>query len=157
MDSIRSEMDDQGMESAAERVARARGLVRGEAAGAAFVYPKAFSFLGDVDMETGVVIARGHELEGESIAGRVMIYPETKGSSGGCIVLMTLAKTGMQPAAIVLQKPADPNIVEGAILAGIPLLCEPDIDVVSAIPHGARVAVSSEGGGAGEIRWEVAN
>jgi len=144
------------LEQVAERVAKARGIVRGEAVGEAFVYSKAFSFLGDVDMDTGAVIARGHEREGESIAGRVMIYPETKGSSGGCIVLMTLAKSGRHPAAIVLQKPADPNIVEGAILAGIPLLCEPDVDLIGAIPHGARVTVTSEGGGAGEIRWSAA-
>ncbi len=126
---------------------KARGIVKGEAEGAAFVCQHAFSFLGDVDMDTGVIITRGGEHKGESIAGKVMIYPETKGSSGGCIVLMTLAKIGKQPAAIVLIKPADPNIVEGAILSGIPLVCEPELDLITLIPHGALVQVTSISGG----------
>ena len=129
---------------------RARGLVKRTVEGEALVCRKAFSFLGDVDMDTGVIIAKGHEHEGESIAGKVMIYPETKGSSGGCIVLMVLAKQGKQPAAIVLEKPADPNIVEGAILAGVSVVCEPEEDLVASVPNGAMVRVD---GAAGEVSW----
>lgn len=133
-----------------EQVIPARGIVKGRVTAPAFVCRKAFSFLGDVDMDTGEIIAKGHEHEGETIAGKVMIYPETKGSSGGCLVLMVLAKQNRQPAAIVLSKPADPNIVEGAILAGVPLLCEPRQDLISSVPHGALVTVD---GGSGEVRF----
>jgi len=125
-------------------------MVRGRVRGPALVCQKAFSFLGDVDMDTGVIIARGHEHEGESIAGKVMIYPETKGSSGGCVVLTVLAKQGKQPAAIVLSKPADPNIVEGAIVTGVALVCEPQEDVLTLVPNGALVTVD---GATGEISW----
>lgn len=134
----------------ADQVVRGRGMVKGEASGPALVCRKAFSFLGDVDMDTGEIIARGHEHEGESIAGRVMIYPETKGSSGGCVVLTVLAKQGKQPAAIVLEKPADPNIVEGAIVCGVALVCEPERSLVEAVPHEAVVAVD---GARGTVRW----
>ena len=132
-----------------EHVIKARGIVKGRVAAPAIVCHKAFSFLGDVDMDTGEIIAKDHEHEGETIAGKVMIYPETKGSSGGCLVLMVLAKQGKQPAAIVLSKPADPNIVEGAILAGVPLLCEPVEDLIAAIPDGTLVTVD---GATGEVR-----
>jgi predicted aconitase with swiveling domain len=130
----------------AERIIKARGLVKGRVTATALVCRKAFSFLGDVDMDTGEIIAKGHEHEGQTIAGKVMIYPETKGSSGGCVVLMALAKAGRQPAAIVLEKPADTNIVEGAILAGVPLLCEPETDLIAAIPNGASVVVDGAAG-----------
>ena len=123
-----------------------KGKVRGRVTGPAFVCHKAFSFLGDVDMDTGEIIAKDHEHEGESIAGKVMIYPETKGSSGGCVVLLALAKAGRQPAAIVLEKPADTNIVEGAIVAGVPLICEPETSLVDAIPNGASVTVDGAAG-----------
>jgi predicted aconitase with swiveling domain len=129
---------------------QARAMVRGRVSGPALVCHKAFSFLGDVDMDTGVIIARGHEHEGETIAGKVMIYPETKGSSGGCVVLTVLAKQGKQPAAIVLSKPADPNIVEGAIVTGVALVCEPQEDLLAAVPHGAMVTVD---GATGEVSW----
>lgn len=133
------------------RTIAARPVVKGRAEAEALVCQNAFSFLGDVDMDTGEIIAHRHEHQGRSIAGKVMIYPETKGSSGGCIVLMTLAKQGRQPAAIVLSKPADPNIVEGAILAGVSLVCEPAEDLIRQIPTGARVSVD---GTAGTVSWD---
>jgi uncharacterized protein len=136
----------------ADRTTTARPIVKGTVEAEALVCHQAFSFLGDVDMDTGEIIAKGHEHVGESIAGRVMIYPETKGSSGGCIVLMVLAKQGRQPAAIVLEKPADPNIVEGAILAGVTMVCEPEQDLIATIPNGARVRVD---GTTGEVSWSA--
>ena len=132
------------------RTVSARPVVKGRVEAEALVCKKAFSFLGDVDMDSGEIIAREHEHVGASIAGKILIYPETKGSSGGCIVLMTLAKQGRQPAAIVLAKPADPNIVEGAILAGVSLVCEPTEDLISLIPNGATVVVD---GTRGEVSW----
>jgi hypothetical protein len=125
-------------------------MVKGRVEGEALVCSKAFSFLGDVDMDTGEIIAKGHEHEGQTIAGKVMIYPETKGSSGGCVVLTVLAKQGKQPAALVLEKPADTNIVEGAILARVPLVCEPEEDLIRTVPNGARVTVD---GAAGTVRY----
>lgn len=133
----------------ADKVYRARGIVRGSAVGEALVSDHAFSFLGDVDMDTGEIIARGHEHEGRRISGKVLFYPETKGSSGGCVVLVVLARAGRQPAAIVLGKPADPNIVEGAIVAGVPLLCEPEQGLLDAVRTGDRVSVDAT---AGEVR-----
>lgn len=134
----------------AVRVVKARGVVKGKVRGPALVCRKAFSFLGDVDMDTGIIIAHGHEHEGQSIAGKVMIYPETKGSSGGCVVLTVLAKQGKQPAALVLEKPADPNIVEGAIVTGVVLVCEPAESLVAAVPNGRLVTVD---GATGEVSF----
>ena len=130
---------------------KCRKVVKGNVTGKALVCRKAFAFMGDVDMDTGVIIAKGHEHEGESIAGKVLIYPETKGSSGGCVVLMVLAKVGKQPAAIILEKPADTNIVEGAIIAKVALVCEPEDNVISLIRSGQTVAVD---GDKGVISWE---
>ena len=129
---------------------KCRGVVKGKVEGDALVCRKAFSFLGDVDMDTGIIIAKGHEHEGNSIAGKILIYPETKGSSGGCVVLTVLAKQGKQPAAIVLVKAADPNIVEGAIIANVALVCEPEEDVMRVVQTGTRITVD---GGEGVIEF----
>ncbi|MCU0726972.1 MAG: DUF126 domain-containing protein [Planctomycetes bacterium] len=127
------------------RTIRGRSVVRGTAEGEALVSSVPISFLGDVDMETGEIIAAGHPLRGMSIAGKVLVYPEAKGSSGGCVVLMSLAKAGRAPAAIVLMKPADFNIVEGAIVCGIPLLCEPEEDLLRTLPSGTPVRIGDVG------------
>jgi predicted aconitase with swiveling domain len=124
---------------------KCRGVVKGKVEAEALVCKNAFSFLGDVDMDTGIIIAKGHEHEGKSIAGKILIYPETKGSSGGCVVLTVLAKQNKQPAAIVLEKPADPNIVEGAIISGVILVAEPQ-NPISTIPNGSTIIVDANEG-----------
>ncbi len=124
------------------RVFKARKVVRGSAKGEAVVFPGSFSFLGDVDMETGEVLVAPNK--GVLLAGKVLIYSETKGSSGGCVVLMTLAKKGRAPAAIVTVKPADYNLAEGAILAYIPFVCDVDEAILREIKTGDKVSVDAE-------------
>ena len=123
-----------------------RKIVRGFAEGDAIVCPDSFSFLGDVDMDTGEIIAKGNPNRGVNLSGKVLIYKETKGSSGGCVVLMTLHKKGIAPAAIITIKPADYNLTEGAILCSIPFVCEPDTEILNEIKTGMRVRVNSDDG-----------
>jgi predicted aconitase with swiveling domain len=43
---------------------RGRGLVKGVGSGTAVVTKEAISFLGGVDSKTGVIVERGHKLQG---------------------------------------------------------------------------------------------
>lgn len=126
------------------RVFRGRKVVRGRAEGEAVVFPGGFSFLGDVDMDSGEVLVAPNK--GVSIAGKVLIFHESKGSSGGCVVLMTLAKKGRGPCAIISVKPADYNLAEGAILACVPFVGSVDESVLREVKTGEKVSVDAEGG-----------
>lgn len=128
------------------KIYRAKKIVKGKATGEAIVSPDSFSFLGDVDMDSGEIIAEGNPNKGLNVAGKVLIFKESKGSSGGCVVLMTLSKKGIAPSAIITVKPADYNLTEGAILCKIPFLCEPDGDILSEIKTGMKVNVNSDEG-----------
>jgi predicted aconitase with swiveling domain len=125
---------------------KARKVVRGEIVAEAIVCPGSFSFLGDVDMGTGEIVAEGNPNRGMLLKDKVLIYKETKGSSGGCIVLVTLARRGVAPAAIVTMKPADYNMAEGAILSKMPFVCSPEVDLLSEIRTGDRVRVNGDTG-----------
>ena len=125
---------------------KCRGVVKGIVVGEALVMKRSFSFMGDVDMDTSEIIARDHEHYGTRLAGRIMIYPETKGSSGGCVVLMSLYEQGRQPGAIVNTKMADHNLVEGAILSRVPLACLPETDPAGVIRTGDIVRLDAEKG-----------
>jgi predicted aconitase with swiveling domain len=127
-------------------VFRARKIVRGNVTAEAIVCPGGFSFMGDVDMATGEIVAEGNPNKGLSINGRILIYNETKGSSGGCVVLMTLARQGLAPAAIVTMKPADYNMAEGAILSKVPFMCSPDGDLLHEIKTGQVVQIDADSG-----------
>jgi len=123
-----------------------RKVVRGVAEGIAVVCPGSFSFLGDVDLGTGEIIATGNPNQGRILKDTVLIYRETKGSSGGVVVLQTLVTKGLAPAGIVTVKPVDYNLAEGAILSRIPFACEPDGDVLGHVESGQLVRLDADAG-----------
>jgi predicted aconitase/predicted aconitase with swiveling domain len=69
-----------------------------------------------VDPETGVVIDAHHDLHGQSIAGKVVLMPTSRGSCSGSGVLLELALNGHAPAALVFRE--DEEILTlGAVIA----------------------------------------
>lgn len=119
---------------------KGRAVVSGRVEGEALVSRTPFSFFLGVNTDTGVIIEEGHEHRGQSIAGRVLVYPFGKGSSGDCLRLWRCANNGVAPIAIINAKP-DPVHVQGAIIANIPMVCELDGDPVELIKTGDRVQV----------------
>jgi uncharacterized protein len=122
-----------------------KGILPGKARGRALIMKDPISFQGEID-EEGTIVVRGHPHAGENVAGKVLIYPEAKGSSGGCMMLRLLAKRGKKPAAIVNTRNLDPNLVEGAILADVPMLCFPKEDLYGILSSGDLVEVDGETG-----------
>jgi predicted aconitase with swiveling domain len=94
--------------------------------GVALVSTEPIGFLGGVDGDTGIVVEPGHPLEGESVAGRILVFPTGKGSTVGSYTLYRLARNGAAPAAIV-NREADPVVAVGAIIADIPMVDQVDI------------------------------
>lgn len=131
------------------REIKARGIVRGVAAGPALVSREPISFLGDLDITTGTIIGRLPSVEGKCVKGTVLVFPLTMGSAGAWRFLFQLFKHGTHPVALVTREPPDPSVVQGAILANIPVVCEPAEDVIATLTSGARIEVD---GGAGTIR-----
>ena len=122
-----------------------KGILPGKAVGAALVLREPIGFYGDIN-EAGYIIAKGNSHAGENISDKILIYPEAKGSSAGCMMLHLLAKCGKNPAGIVNTRHLDPNLVEGAILAGIPVLCYPERDPYPFISSGDMVEIDGETG-----------
>jgi len=102
-------------------ILKGRAIAKGIGKGEALVSPTPISFLGGVDAKTGVVVEKGHALEGKCIAGKVLVFPQGKGSTVGSYVMYQLAKNGKAPAAIVNEK-AEIIVAVGAIVAGIPMV-----------------------------------
>jgi len=96
-----------------------RIIYSGTAQGEALVTSQAISFFGGIDPETGVVVERGHELEGQCIAGKVLVFPTGKGSTVGSYTLYRLKHTGHAPLAI-LNAECETITAVGCIIAEIP-------------------------------------
>ncbi len=98
-----------------------RVIKDGVAEGEALVSPEPIGFLGGVDGATGLVTERGHPLEGQSVAGKVLVFPGGKGSTVGSYVLYQLARNRLAPAAIINQE-SEPIVAVGAIISDIPMV-----------------------------------
>ena len=103
-----------------------RVIKAGRAEGIALVSPEAIGFFGMVDAETGIVVEQGHPLQGESIGGRVLVFPTGKGSTVGSYSLYRLAKAGVAPASIINAE-SEPIVAVGAIISEIPMVDRVDI------------------------------
>ena len=117
-----------------------RVIKAGYAAGEALVSPEPIGFLGGVDGETGIVTERGHPLEGECVAGKVLVFPTGKGSTVGAYVLYQLTVNGLAPAAI-LNAESEPIVAVGAIISNIPMV---DLVEIAGIRTGDEVRVEGE-------------
>ncbi|MCX6678924.1 MAG: DUF126 domain-containing protein [Methanothrix sp.] len=96
-------------------------VASGCANGPALVTRDAISFLGNVDARTGIVVDPGHELFGQCIAGKVLIFPGGKGSTVGSYVIYQLKKRDLAPVAMINIR-SEPIVAVGAIISGIPLV-----------------------------------
>jgi predicted aconitase with swiveling domain len=119
-----------------------RKISTGHATGKALVTSMGISFYGGVDPETGRVVEKGHELEGQSIAGRVLVFPTGKGSTVGSYTLHRLKKAGLAPAAIINAESETITAV-GCIISDIPSV---DRIPIEQIETGMQVSVDGESG-----------
>jgi len=121
---------------------KGRMISPGKAKAKAIVSKEPIGFYGGINAKTGIVIEKGHQLEGQSVKGKVLVFPCGKGSTVGSYVIYGLAKNGVAPAAII-NKETETIVATGAILAGIP--CVDGIDI-SKIRTGDRVEVDADKG-----------
>jgi len=119
-----------------------RKIFSGIAQAEALVTNTGISFFGGVDAESGVILERGHPLEGESIAGKVLVFPTGKGSTVGSYTLYRLKHSGCAPAAIVNTE-CETITAVGCIIAEIPCV---DHIPIEQITSGAQVRVDGDEG-----------
>lgn len=132
-------------------ITRMQGRVirAGRAEGRALISPAPIGFLGGVDPDSGVVVEPNHPLHGQSVAGRVLVFPTGKGSTVGSYTILRLARNGVAPVAMINAE-SEAIVAVGAIIADIPMVDQVAIGLIS---DGDWVVVDD---GALEIRQEVA-
>jgi len=108
---------------------KGRMISPGKAQGEAIVSKEPIGFYGGIDSKTGVVIEKGHELEGKSVKDKILVFPQGKGSTVGSYIIYGLKKNGVAPAAIV-NKETETIVATGVILTGIPCVDGIDIDKI---------------------------
>ena len=115
-------------------VLRGRRISPGKVEGECIVSKEPIGFYGGVDAKTGLFIEKGHELEGKSVKGKILVFPCGKGSTVGSYVIYGLAKNKQAPLAIV-NRETETIVATGVILAGVPCVDHIPVEKISNGDH----------------------
>jgi uncharacterized protein len=119
---------------------KGRIINKGRAEGLALVTKDPISFYGGVDPKTGLVTDKDNELNGQSIKGKILVFPFGKGSTVGPYTIYQLSKLGNAPLAMI-NRECETIVAVGAIISDIP--CVDKVDI-SKIKSGQTVRVDGE-------------
>jgi predicted aconitase with swiveling domain len=108
---------------------KGRIIFKGVAEGEALTTTQPISFYGGVDPETSEILEKGHELQGKRIKGKILVFPNGKGSTVGSYTLYRLKKGGVAPAGMI-NRECETVVAVGAIISVIPCVDEIDISKI---------------------------
>jgi predicted aconitase with swiveling domain len=108
---------------------KGRIISKGIAEGEALTTTQPISFYGGVDPETSEILEKGHELQGKRIKGKILVFPNGKGSTVGSYTLYRLKKGGVAPAGMI-NRECETVVAVGAIISEIPCVDEIDISKI---------------------------
>src|SRR5690606_18780925 len=98
-----------------------------------------------VNRETGVIEEEMHPANGESMAGKIAIFPKGSGSTVAPYVLLALFYRGKAPIAIANTE-IDQQSAPACSLEGIPYAYSFAEDIIGNINHGDSVELKRTGG-----------
>jgi predicted aconitase with swiveling domain len=122
-----------------------RKVVGGVAEAEALVTHETISGWGGINAMTGTIIESRHELRGVSFAGKVLVFPGAKGSSGWSAMFHTARLAGKAPAAMLFNIMTTKAAL-GAVVMRIPTVTDFDRDPLDLIETGDRVRVDGDRG-----------
>ena len=108
---------------------KGRIISKGHVQEEALVTSQPISFYGGVDPNTGEIIEKGHELQGKSVKGKILVFPNGKGSTVGSYTLYRMRKNRVAPAGMI-NRECETVVAVGAIISEIPCVDKIDISQI---------------------------
>ena len=125
-----------------KEVYKCHKISRGTVEGEVLISNEAILFY-HTDPKTGVIIEKGHSLEGESIKAKIVIFPGGKGSS---VVqadgLYKLDENNSGPKGLIVEE-LDTVLVSCAIVMEIPMVHKVDENFYTTIKNGDRIKLDA--------------
>ena len=112
--------------------------------GEAFVTDRPITLLGFVNRRTGVIEEAGHPADGQSMAGKIAIFPRGTGSTVAPYVLLELYYRGKAPIAIA-NTDIDQQSAPACSLENIPYAYGFDGDIIGNVHNGDIIRLARRG------------
>jgi hypothetical protein len=106
-------------------IIKGRPISKGRAEGVILKLNEPLSFLGGVEASTGEIKVE----KGGNVAGKILVFPNGKGSTVGSFVMYDLKVHNKAPAAII-NSTAETIVATGAVISSIPMIDGVDIDLL---------------------------
>ncbi len=132
-------------------VLKGRARTGGVVEAPAIVSDIPFGFWQGIDPKTGIIISRRHPLFGETIQGKVFVFPYGRGSTGNPAIFLEAARNKVTPAAMI-NITSEPMIIVCALLAEecygikIPVVDNLDQNPIKLISSGDFIKIDGSSG-----------
>ena len=115
--------------------------------GEAIVCPNSIQGWSGFDTKTGVIIEKGHVHEGDSVAGKILVVPCSRGSVGWSMYAHWCALNGVGPKGYIVTK-MDTKCGTAVILTDVPCVTDfPEgVDPCAIIHSGDYIRLDGEKG-----------
>ena len=124
---------------------KGKSVTKGMTEGDAIVTRMPISFTGGMDPNSGIIREPNHELEGQSVAGKILVFPAGKGSTTGSWQFYATYKRGNAPKGIINVK-AEGVVAVAAIITGTPMMHQLEDDPLECISTGDFVRINADEG-----------
>jgi predicted aconitase with swiveling domain len=124
---------------------KGKSVTKGMTEGDAIVTRMPISFTGGMDPNSGIIREPNHELEGQSVAGKILVFPAGKGSTTGSWQFYAAYKRGNAPKGIINVK-AEGVVAVAAIITGTPMMHQLEDDPLECISTGDFVRINADEG-----------
>ena len=124
---------------------KGKSVTGGTTEGDAIVTRMPISFTGGMDPNSGIIREPNHELEGQSVAGKILVFPAGKGSTTGSWQFYATFKRGNAPKGIINVK-AEGVVAVAAIITGTPMMHQLEDNPLECISTGDFVRINADEG-----------
>ena len=100
---------------------KCKKIVGGKAKGKVLWSKKPINFLGMVNTQSGEITSTSNGFDVQNLRGKILVFPNSIGSSVGAYTIYTLKNNNVAPSGIVCTNKVDITTASGCAISNIPL------------------------------------
>ena len=100
---------------------KCKKIVGGKAKGKVLWSKKPINFLGMVNTQSGEITSASNGFDVQNLNGKILVFPNSIGSSVGAYTIYTLKNNNVAPSGIVCTNKVDITTASGCAISNIPL------------------------------------
>jgi uncharacterized protein len=100
---------------------KCKKIVAGRAKGKLLLSKKPINFLGMVNTQSGEITSTSNDFEGQNLKGKILVFPNSIGSSVGAYTIYSLKSNNVAPNGIICTSIVDITTASGCAISNIPL------------------------------------